>query len=120
MVEAATSFVSGIKSTLTFMAASTTEHQQQNDPTNEAARYNYELLKKSLAQKDTQQQKDSKPPIEPSEFAKRIKEKADQLVAQQRYSDALQLLNEGLRSDKTVQAYNDYIQRLGTIVEIDQ
>jgi len=35
MVEAATSFVSGIKSTLTFMAASTTEHQQQNDPTNE-------------------------------------------------------------------------------------
>ena len=96
------------------------------DPANETARLNYELAWQRLnEQEDKQEQKDEEekedqPKIAPSEWAKQQKARADALYRQLRYGDALQLMQESLQQDSTVAAYNDYIQRLGDVAEIDQ
>jgi tetratricopeptide (TPR) repeat protein len=94
------------------------------NPSNAKARYNYELLKKlSELTKDSdksQQQDSPQQDIEPSEFAKNLKNKADILVNENRYGEALKLMKDGLEIDQTVNAYNEFIQRLHTIVEIDR
>lgn len=80
------------------------------------ARFNYEWVKRRL---------DSPPPESgdtpaPSDFARRLKAQADALVAQRRYRDALDLMNDGLRRDATVAAFADYVQRLGDVVQIEE
>lgn len=94
-------------------------------PENEDARQNYEMLKKKLEdkkKKEEQQKKDDKKSDnqEPSEFAKRLKEQADRLVARQQYREAYDLMNEGLKKDQTVSTYQDYIKRLGEVSEINK
>lgn len=81
------------------------------------AKFNYEYLRRQL-QEDRPQPPDQPPP-EPSDYARQLKEEADRLVAQRRYADALTLLQNGLRTDSTVQAYSDFIGRLGTVVQIE-
>ncbi len=83
------------------------------DPTNEEARYNYELLKQIV--KDKQDKENEKK--EPSEYAKKLKAQADQLSAQNRFEQALQLMQKGLKEDETVSTYNDYIAKLNDVVE---
>lgn len=83
------------------------------DPTNEDARYNYELLKQII--KDKQDAENKKK--EPSEYAKKLKAQADKLAAQNRFEQALQLLQQGLKQDETVSTYNDFITKLNDIVE---
>jgi tetratricopeptide (TPR) repeat protein len=93
------------------------------DPTNEEARYNYEMLKKKLDQKkkqDEQKNQDQDKNQEPSEFAKRLKAQADKLVAEKRYRDAFDLMMNGMKQDKTVQSYQKYIERIKNVAEIDQ
>ncbi|MTI30837.1 tetratricopeptide repeat protein [Xanthovirga aplysinae] len=91
------------------------------NPNNEEARYNYELIKKYLnKQQQEQEEQQQEDKIEPSDFAKRLKEKADSLVAAKRYQEAVQLMENGLKIDETVAAYNDFIQRTKIIVTIDQ
>jgi tetratricopeptide (TPR) repeat protein len=83
------------------------------DPTNEEARYNYELLKQIV--KDKQDKENEKK--EPSEYAKKLKAQADQLSAQNRFEQALQIMQKGLKEDETVSTYNDYIAKLNDVVE---
>ncbi|MDZ7607447.1 MAG: tetratricopeptide repeat protein [Cyclobacteriaceae bacterium] len=83
------------------------------DPANEEARYNYELLKQIV--KDKQDKENEKK--EPSEYAKKLKEQADRLSAQNRFEQALQLMQKGLKEDETVSTYNDYIAKLNDVVE---
>ncbi len=83
------------------------------DPTNEDARYNYELLKQIV--KDKQDAENKKK--EPSEYAKKLKAQADNLASQNRFEQALQLLQQGLKVDETVSTYNDYITKLNNVVE---
>ena len=98
------------------------------DPRNEQARYNYEMLKKKLdkKKKEDQQKRDDqnkdqdKKDQEPSEYAKRLKAQADKLVAQKQYQSAYELMINGLKQDKTVSTYQDYINRIKTIAEIDR
>lgn len=100
-----------------------------DDPFNDDARYNYEMLKKKLDQdqkKQDQQQKkndqnkqDEKKP-EPSEFAKRLKAQADALVARQAYREAYDLMMDGLKKDKTVSVYQDYIARIKDVADINR
>jgi Ca-activated chloride channel family protein len=93
------------------------------DPTNEEARHNYEMLKKKLDQKkkqDEQKKNDQDKNQEPSEFAKRLKAQADKLVAEKRYSDAFNLMMNGMKQDKTVSSYQKYIDRIKDVVEIDK
>lgn len=91
------------------------------NPNNDKARYNYELLKKlNDQQNNSEQQQKSDQNIEPSEFAKNLKEKAELLVSENRYDEALQLLQNGLKIDSSVQAYNSFIKRLETVATIDR
>ncbi|HYE97205.1 MAG TPA: hypothetical protein VD962_13465, partial [Rubricoccaceae bacterium] len=87
-------------------------------PGDEAARFNYEFVKRRLQQE--QEGSEGGTPPEPSAFARALKARADRLVAARRYADALALLQDGLTRDSTVAAFGDYLQRLQTVVEIEQ
>lgn len=87
----------------------------KSNPLNEDARYNYELLKKILNEQEQQQNKDDN--IEPSEYAKKLKAQADRLVRQNLFGQALNIMQMGLKEDKTVAAYNQFITKLDEVVE---
>jgi tetratricopeptide (TPR) repeat protein len=89
------------------------------DPTNEQARYNYELLARWLKRDEERKNQDQNKP-EPSDFAKRKKAEADRLVEQFRFKEALSLLQDALSQDETVAAYQDFITTLQEVVEIDE
>jgi len=91
----------------------------KSNPGNEDARYNYELLKRILDQQDQNQQDENKD-IEPSEYAKRLKQQADNLVAQNLFGQALNIMQMGLKEDETVAAYNQFITKLNDVVESNQ
>ena len=88
---------------------------------NQLARENLELSlqKKEEQEQQQDQQKNENKQQQPSDFAKKLKEKADQMVAVRQYIAALQLMKSGLQKDNTVQYYNGYINHLNDVVEID-
>lgn len=88
------------------------------DPSNEAARYDYELLKKYLA-KNKNKQNNNKDQLEPSEFAKKIKKQSDQFVQNNQFMQAYYTMERGKEMDSTVNAYNDYIKRLLDVNEVE-
>jgi len=84
------------------------------DPDHEAARFNYEYLKRRR-----QSQAGGEPSnIEPSSFAQRLKERAETLVARSQYTTAAALMNDGLRKDSTLRAYRDFTKRIEEIAQI--
>lgn len=94
------------------------------DPANRDARYNYEMLKKKLEAKRQQEEKeknkDKNKAQKPSEYAKRLKEQADALVRRNLFQDAHTLMTDGLKQDPSVSYYQDFIERLNTVVTINQ
>lgn len=88
----------------------------RSNPQNEEARYNYELLKKMMDQQEQQQQNENDD-IEPSEYAKRLKAQADNMVKQNLFDQAMSLMQKGLQEDETVAAYNSFISKLNDVVE---
>ena len=56
---------------------------------------------------------------EPSEFAKKLKAQADQLVAGRRYKEAYDLMVDGLKKDETVSSYQTFIDRIKVVDGID-
>lgn len=88
----------------------------KSDPSNEDARYNFELLKKLMENQQENRQDDNKD-IEPSEYAKKLKEQADKMIRQNMFGQALQILQMGLQEDETVAAYNEFIAKLNDVVE---
>lgn len=103
------------------------------DPTNTGAKYDYELVKKLIdQQKENQQNQDQnkdqnkdeddkeKEDIIPSEFAKQVKAKADQLRMKGDFDGALKTFEAGLQKDQTVAAYNEIISRLKKITGNDE
>ncbi|MDX1419588.1 MAG: tetratricopeptide repeat protein [Rubricoccaceae bacterium] len=80
------------------------------------ARFNYEWVRRRLDDPPGS----APPPPEPSDAARRLKARADALVAQRQYRDAYDLMNDGMARDSTVAAYAGYIQRLGDIVQIEE
>lgn len=89
------------------------------DPTNEEARYNYELLARWLQRDEERKQQENNKP-EPSEFAKRKKAEADRLVERFLFSEALKIIEDALVQDETVAAYQDFITNLKDVVEINE
>jgi hypothetical protein len=95
------------------------------DPSNEEARYNYEMLKKKLDKKKKEEEQknkdknDKNKKQEPSEFAKKLKAQADKLVAQRQYKPAYDLMMEGLKKDETVSSYQKFIDRIKVVDGID-
>ncbi len=93
----------------------------KSNPQNADARYNYELLKKTMKEQEEQQKDENKDDdIKPSEYAKKLKAQADQLVAQNMFDKASSLMQKGLQEDKTVAAYNAFISKLNDVVESKQ
>ena len=91
------------------------------------AQYNYELaLRKAQEQEEQEQQQqndqnqEQEPPPNPSAYAMAVKEQADALVSQSRYSAAQKLMQEALEVDETVRYYESFMNRIGAVNEIDQ
>ncbi|GGZ31479.1 hypothetical protein GCM10007049_25810 [Echinicola pacifica] len=93
------------------------------DPTNEIARYNYELLARWLENNEDQNQEENQneqDQQEPSNYAKRMKAEADKLVDQFKFGEAFELMNKALEIDETVSHYQSFIKNLGDINEINE
>ena len=96
------------------------------NPKNKLARYNYEMLKKKLEEKrkedekkkQDQKNKDENKNQEPSAYAKKLKAEADKLVGEKHYKEAYDLMANGLKKDKTVSHYQEYITRIKDVSEI--
>lgn len=89
------------------------------DGENDAARYNYEFVRRRVKDPE-QQQQEGGGKIEPSEYAKALKRQAEEMMAARQYRPAHSLMLQGLQIDETVRAYQDFIGRLGNVAEIDQ
>lgn len=95
------------------------------DPEDPAAKHNLELVRarlKEMADKQQQQQQDDQQQkkIEPSEYAKQLKAQAEIMVAQRLYPQAYNLMIQGLQADETVAAFQDFIQRIKDVVDIEE
>lgn len=82
------------------------------------ARFNYEYVKRRMAERQ-QQSSSASDPIEPSEFARQLKRRADEMAKNRRYDDAYRLMQEGLQQDSTVAAFQSFITRLSDVAQID-
>lgn len=82
------------------------------------AAFNYEYLKRQL--QDGAPQESEPNDLQPSPFAEEVKAEADALVADRRYGAALEAMQRGLAQDSTVGAYQEFMGRLGAVVEIDE
>lgn len=91
----------------------------KSDPDNEDSRYNYELLKKMISEKEEEKENENED-IEPSEYAKQLKAQADKLVKQNLFGQAMSLMQQGLQKDETVGAYNSFISKLNDVVESNE
>lgn len=93
------------------------------NPENDYARYNYELLARWLENKKDDQEKeksDEDDTMQPSNYAKRMKAQADELVDQFRFREALDVLTNALEIDETVSYYEGFMNNLGEINEINE
>ena len=93
------------------------------NPENDYARYNYELLARWLENNKEDQEKeksDEDDTMQPSNYAKRMKAQADELVDQFRFMEALDVLTKALEIDETVSYYEGFMNNLGEINEINE
>ncbi|MBI3500605.1 MAG: tetratricopeptide repeat protein [Bacteroidetes bacterium] len=90
---------------------------KKNDA-DEDTRYNLAFAQKMYKQQQEQEQKDNPKKIEPSAYAKKLKEQADKLVDERKYKEAHNLMMEGLKKDQTVNAYQAYIKRIKDVTDV--
>ena len=96
------------------------------NPTDEDTRYNLafaqeELRKeeeaRKMLEKMNEQMKDKEKP-KPSKYAEDCMKKAMELVQQFKFEDALKMMQDGAKKDKTVDLFNDFTKKLEGIVTI--
>lgn len=73
----------------------------RKDPSNDSIRFNYELLKRMINYPET------------------ILEETKALVARRQYREAKAVLEEGMKRDFRLQAQQEFLQRLRTVIQID-
>lgn len=85
------------------------------------AKYNLELVRAKIKEMSEKQPMDNQQnqPLEPSEYAKKLKEQAEAYISQRLYEEAYNLMMEGLKVDQTVAAFQSFIERLKNIVDIE-
>lgn len=91
------------------------------NPTDSEAKHNFEraMAESEKQDQDQQQQQQDQDQEPPSDYAKAMKKRAEQLVAERKYQEAHKLMQDALSVDQTVQNYNDFIQRIGNVNEIN-
>jgi len=87
-------------------------------PGNQQAKYNLACAQDKLKQQQDQK-KDDDNKMKPSEYAKKLKEQAEKLNSEGRFTEAWNLMNEGLKKDNTVGYYQDFITKTGKVAQID-
>ena len=71
-------------------------------------------------QEEEEQQQDQNQEQEPpTEYAKAIKARAEELVSQKKYQEAFDLMIQASQVDQTVQNFNQFINRIGAVSDID-
>lgn len=91
------------------------------DASNVDAKFNYEMLKKKLEEeKKKQEEKNKNKPKEPSAYAKKLKQQADNMLGNYRFEEANALMNEGAKRDPSVLYYEDFMNRLKEVVTINK
>jgi len=88
------------------------------NPNDLKAKQNLEFCLKQKDEQEHRQSQNDTPTPEPSDYAKKIKQQADELVAKRQYKKALILMNDLLRADQTATVYQDYTKRLSDVAEI--
>ena len=94
------------------------------DPSDLDAKHNYERALEEIKNEEEdegneEQNQENQPPPEPSEYALAMKKQAEKLVAEQRYQDAYNLMQRALEADDTVRAFNNFIERIRNVSEIN-
>lgn len=92
----------------------------RNNPTDPDIKYNLSYAQKLKQQQQQQEDQQDKKNQEPSEFAKKLKEQADQLVNQFKFEEAYRLMVDGMQKDQTVSAYKDFIKKIEDVVKIEK
>ena len=86
----------------------------RSNPQNEAARFNYELLKKIKRIRDQQEDED----LQPSDYAKMMKARADDLRQNGNFQQALDTMLEAMQNDETTKVYQQFMSKLKEIADI--
>ncbi len=91
-----------------------------NDP---EAKKNYELASSKAEEEENEQQQDQEnqdqEQKEPSEYALAMKQQAEKLVSEKMYKYAFDLMQQALKVDETVSNFQDFIERIGSVDQID-
>lgn len=90
------------------------------NPYDNEAKHNFEkALIESQKQEEEQQQDQNQEQEPPTEYAKAIKARAEELVSQKKYQEAFDLMIQASQVDQTVQNFNQFINRIGAVSDID-
>lgn len=99
------------------------KHALRVDPRDEDARHNLAFALRQIAMrrksdaesKDRKDQEDLRKEL--SDRAKLLMQKADELVEQYRFNEALDLLKDGLKADPTLQQEQEYMGKLDVVTQ---
>lgn len=92
------------------------------NPNDREAKHNYELALAKMQEEEQQNEdenQENQPPPEPSPYALAMKKQADKLVAQRKYAEAYNLMQQALQDDDTVRAFNAFIERTKNVADIN-
>ncbi len=90
------------------------------NPADKDAKYNLELTLRKMKEQQNKQKQNKQESVKPSEYAKKMRKKADTLVREGLFDEALAVMRIALARDKTVAAYNGFIQRLKDVNAINE
>ncbi|WP_142454510.1 tetratricopeptide repeat protein [Gracilimonas mengyeensis] len=96
------------------------------NPEDPEAKHNFERAmaeqKKEEEQEgdDQQENQENQPPPEPSQYALAMKKQAEKLIAERKYDQAYNLMQQALEADETVRAFNDFIERTKNVSDINE
>jgi tetratricopeptide (TPR) repeat protein len=88
----------------------------RNNPLDDETRYNLALAKQKLQKQKEDEEKNKKDP--PSEYAKRMKKKADGMVEKFQFKAAAELMKKALEKDMTVSNYKEFMEKMDAVIEI--
>ncbi len=69
-------------------------------------------------QEQQQKEDERRKNMKPSEYAKKMKKKAEKKISKTQYTDALKIMAEAAQKDSTVMAFSEFLQRLQDVQKI--
>lgn len=106
-----------IKDTLLLASITAYKNALRYDGKDQDAKYNLVYAMKYLP-KNLQNSGSDQKKTEPSEYALKIKKQADSLISVYKFSEAYDLLSNGIEIDTTVKAFDDFIKKLKDVKDI--